>query len=140
MTRQEATDLAGRITQTWCGGPQTQIWEEELETLHTKQAEVAYQKLRRSSKSAPSIAEFLDTYQALGGHDLEVSTCRDCAGLGWRDVTDYHRHTERCNDHDNCACSAMAPCNCRDGERARTQLARIVRQRAERADRQSIGT
>ena len=136
MMQMEATDLASKLAQTWRGGPQTNIWEEELQTLNARQAEVAYQKIRRTSKAAPSISEFLDAYQALGGGDIDQSACTGCRGIGWLDLDDHdaRRHHNTCSTPADCGCTAMIPCGCKDGARARIQHAQITRRRAARAD------
>lgn len=139
MLTMEASDLATRISQTWPrSGPATGIWEEELALLHHKQAETAYFKIRRVAKSAPSIAEFMDAYQALGGPPVDDS-CSSCHGLGWVEVDerDARRHGPACSLRDDptlaCACRAVdEPCRCKAGDRARVQQAAIDRRRGER--------
>jgi hypothetical protein len=130
------TDLAMKIDETWRGGPSVMVWEEELAPLHERQAVVAYEKLRKSSRSAPSIADFVDTYQGLAVGP-ERSTCGACRGRGWKVCAGTNRHAAWCTDPHGCGCHAEEPCACPDGQRAHKQQARIDRQRQER--REAIG-
>ena len=140
MLTVDATELAMKISQTWRGGPQPHIWEEELVQMHGQQARIAYEKLRRSSKSAPSVAEFIDAYEALGGTPLDADTCSRCRGLGWVDCEegDRGRHAKHCRTPDECLCTAQHPCACEAGDKARIQFARIERERKDRRARSGL--
>jgi hypothetical protein len=69
MNPDQAADLATRIVQTWPRAIAAHVWEEELLDLDQGRAGTALVKLRRSMKSAPSIAEYLDKYRELYNED-----------------------------------------------------------------------
>lgn len=86
---QWATDLATKIDQTWRGGPTAQVWEEELAELDEGRAGAAYIRLRRTSKTAPSVAVFLELYYTVRTSDDDEAGpvhCNDCDGGGWVEV------------------------------------------------------
>ena len=83
---QWATELAIRISETWPrGGPSIQVWEEELAELDEGRAGTAYVRLRRSERSAPSIALFFATYHSVESSDASTRgpVCMVCDGAGW---------------------------------------------------------
>ncbi len=129
MTRQDATDLATLIVQTWRGGPQATVWEDELGNLHTNQARTTYEKLRRTLEHAPSIARFLAEYRALTQTPDERPGCGHCNHSGWIEIVDHRRHGPGCRignpdfpgtvdsygDPGDCHCTATTPCDCQLG-------------------------
>lgn len=84
MTRDEATDLATRICQTWPRAIPAHVWEEELLELDAGRAGTALAKLRRTEKHAPSIAEFFDMYRSLNTDDRSTRPpdCSRCDNQG----------------------------------------------------------
>ncbi len=135
---QWATDLAGRITDAWRGGPSMQTWEEELAELMPAAAETAFRRLRRAERSAPTVALFLDTYSEVGGTSVERADCNRCSNTGWVQVTDDRRHVQMCKavtplEREQCGCTLVEPCRCSGwGDLARRQQSRINRDRERR--------
>jgi hypothetical protein len=84
MTRDEATDLATRISQTWPRGVSAAVWEEELAELDAGRAGTTLVKLRRVAKHAPSIAEFWEMYQTVNTSDRSTrpDDCPLCDNQG----------------------------------------------------------
>lgn len=84
MTPQQAIDLATRISQTWPRGIGANVWEEELLALEEGRAGTAFVKLRRTTKSAPSIAEFFEVYLSLHTEDRSTrpDDCARCDNQG----------------------------------------------------------
>jgi hypothetical protein len=84
MTRDEATDLATRISQTWPRGVSAAVWEDELVELDAGRAGTTLVKLRRVAKHAPSIAEFWEMYQSVNTSDRSTRPpdCSSCDNQG----------------------------------------------------------
>lgn len=122
MNRGDADELGHKIKHTWHGGPSADIWAEELEPLHTGQARIAYEKLRRSEESAPSIAKFHAVYNSLTIRDDKRHECDICDGGGWQEVIE---HGPACNGTDECHCSAVRPCRCTAGRERQAAFDRI---------------
>lgn len=84
MNRTEASDLATRISQTWPRGIGANVWEDELVDLEVGRAGTAFVKLRRTARSAPSIAEFFEMYSSLHTEDRSTrpDDCPRCDNQG----------------------------------------------------------
>lgn len=123
MTKNEANDLAVRIMQTWRNGPAIPIWEEILDPLHPRQAAVAYERLRMGADNAPSIKQFMLTYNGLTARDEEpgLIKCSGCSGDGFVTSTEIHHELEY---------SCVKACkHCDRGKRAQETIDKINGQR-----------
>jgi hypothetical protein len=101
----EAEELAKRISQTWRTGASKQIWEEALLDLDAGTAGTAYQRLRRESEHAPSIASFIAFSRSLHTESNEtpvVPWCEQCDSTGWVALADLTVNEENY--------SQVAPC------------------------------
>jgi hypothetical protein len=122
MTRDEATDLAIRITQSWQRGLATNIWEEELTLLDYARAGTTIARLRRTEIHPPNIARFHDTYNSIdttGDLGPTHPDCTTCDNTGWQPVTrlvDGETHT-----------TGVTPCHCPWGTERQTIHATIIR-------------
>lgn len=127
MNRTDAAELAVKITKTWRGGPALEVWQQDLEELHTGQAQQTYTMLRRSEDSAPSVAKFLGVYRSLTVTDGPLPKCGLCESSGWVEVVE---HVRGCPDPERCHCSAVRPCHCANGRQRESAFQTIVRERA----------
>jgi hypothetical protein len=127
MNRTDAAELAVKITKTWRGGPALEVWQQDLEELHTGQAQQTYTMLRRSEDSAPSVAKFLGVYRSLTVTDGPLPKCVMCESSGWVEVEE---HGPSCNRTDHCGCSAVKPCHCANGRQRESAFKTILRERA----------
>lgn len=118
MLTVEAQDLAVKISQTWRGGPNVAIWEEELIELDIARANTTYVRLRRTESSAPTIARFFAEYRSLRTDPDENDRCPACIDEGWVPADDFHHPDGRVS-------TQVKPCGCRAGrqaERAHRQI------------------
>jgi hypothetical protein len=119
MKRQEAEDLAARMSRTWKGGPPADVWLEELEQLDAGPAGTAYARLRRESTRAPSVAEFIKTYRSVvtvDGGTAVGETCEVCDGQGWVEAEPLYRNADRLGEQPY---FQVRPCDCAEGDRRR---------------------
>jgi len=120
MNTHEAEDLAVKIAQTWPKGIAAHIWEEELLPLDTGRAGTAFVKLRREAKYPPTIADFLERYNAIQTDPADRVECKYCDTSGWVDKIGYHG--PNCGTRTGHACNCrngVEPCACPEGDRAR---------------------
>lgn len=128
MNRNEATDLAVRIGQTF-NGPPTDIWEDDLQQLDAGRAGTAYARLRREHDQRwLSIAAFMAMYRSLNTDDASTveNVCGECDNTGW--VTAPDNVLEAGTDHER-RYSAVRPCRCpigRDSEQSNVWKARAA--------------
>lgn len=125
MTRQDAADLALKITKTWRSGTSAEVWIEVVEELHTNQAREAYRRLRDTEEHCPTPATFKAMYRSLTIHDEDDIKCSRCESSGFVEVTDGRQHVH-CPDPDECHCSAVEPCTCELGRRVTAGYQRTV--------------
>lgn len=118
MLRQEATDLAVRITQCFTGPP-IDIWEEDLGTLDAGQAGTTLARLRREHEQRwLSIAAFMAMYRSLDTTDAStpVNTCHHCDNTGWVRAPDVVRNEGTDTEYHD---TSVKPCDCDEGQQRR---------------------
>jgi hypothetical protein len=122
MTRNEATDLAIRIAQSWQRGLATSIWEEELLELDHGRAGTTIARLRRSETHPPNIARFHDMYNTIDAdnhHEQTHPNCATCDNTGWQP------HVEHIDNEEYT--TGVTPCRCPWGTDRRQIHADIIR-------------
>jgi len=87
MTPTERAALVDKIAATWPGGPEPQVWADELALLDAGRAGATFVRLRRRLDRAPSIAAFLREYNGLDTAPpaSTVDVCGICDDTGWVD-------------------------------------------------------
>ena len=140
MRPDQATDLAGRISQYWPRGLQTEIWEKRLRRYDYDLAIKALDVMADTLRHPPVIADFTQHYRAPAVEHVE---CDDCGGGGWASVHDDRRHGPRCtrrlgnasdddsylDDPNDCHCHAAEPCHCPAGIAVRPSYAKLTADR-----------
>jgi hypothetical protein len=126
MTRQEATDLATRINQTWPRGLATTVWEEELAPLDAGRAGTAIARLRRTEQTL-SIARFWTEYRTINTTDgstrPHIADCNLCQNTGTAPVSGM----VKCADGTMLEMDvAVGPCTCPRGRDMENTLRGIV--------------
>jgi hypothetical protein len=137
MTRDEAADLATRISQTWPRGVSAAVWEDELIELDAGRAGTTLVKLRRVAKHAPSIAEFWEMYQSVNTSDRSTrpDDCRVCDNQGT--VATLEKRTTEVDGHpvEFEAWGPCSPCRCEWGRAKADALAKAATANARELDR-----
>lgn len=137
MTRDEATDLATRISQTWPRGVSAAVWEEELAELDAGRAGTTLVKLRRVAKHAPSIAEFWEMYQTVNTSDRSTrpADCTICDNQGTVATLEQRTVTVDGDPVTFDAWGPCRPCRCEWGRAKADPLAKAAAANARELDR-----
>lgn len=127
MNRDEASNLATRISQTWPRGLNTSVWEDEMQHLDAGRAGTAIERLRRTEQHPPSIARFWAEYRAVnttdGSNRPQIADCDECQNTGTAPVTG----TVRCADGTDIVIDVgVGPCRCPRGRDTEDMLRGIV--------------
>lgn len=121
MMRQDATELATEISQTWPRGIATHVWEDILHTDYSdpQRARKAVKKMQRTVTGMASVAHFHDAYLATPAivvHGHEETVCGDCGNDGWITAPD--------ETHNGHTYTTVKPCgHCRHGRKAQSSSA-----------------
>lgn len=132
MTRDEACDLATRVSQTWPRSAlSTAAWEDFLADLEHGRAGTAFVRLRNTAERPPTPDQFLAMYNSLST-GRRIEDCARCNGSGQLPDWSERRHGPACRPENRvpvdpvtgeptiantrrCACSAVRPCTCAAG-------------------------